>query len=90
MDHDAEQIERAAARRRWPVSVYRLGQEPPEDLSDVTTAAERLAMMWPLAKEAFALAGHSVAPVPRSEMPVVVRRLGDPASGDPTGQRPRP
>lgn len=37
---------------------FRLGEEPGDDLSDTTTAAERLAMMWPLAVEAWTLSGR--------------------------------
>ncbi len=37
--------ERAAYRRahpeEWPIRVYRLGEEPDDDLSDTTAAAER-------------------------------------------------
>jgi len=31
--------------------------EDADDISDVTTAAERIGMMWPLAQEAWRLAG---------------------------------
>jgi hypothetical protein len=65
---------RGGMRAAWPVRLHRLGQEPGEDLSATTTAEERLAMMWPLALEAFGLAG----PLPayrREDAPVVVRRL---------------
>lgn len=60
-------------RAGWPVRWHRLGDEPSEDLSPTTTAEERLAMMWPLALEAFGLAG----PLPvyrRGEAPVALRR----------------
>ena len=46
--------ERRADRAAWPVRVYRLGEEPGDDLSRETTPAQRLAMMWPLAVEAWA------------------------------------
>lgn len=46
-------------RRDWPISRYQLGQEPGDDLSQVTTAQQRLEMMWPLAKEAWLLSGRS-------------------------------
>src|SRR3954454_330768 len=43
---DRERKARAAARKSWPIRVYRLGEDPDEDLSDTTTASERLEMMW--------------------------------------------
>jgi hypothetical protein len=53
--------------------VYRLGAEPGDDLSGTTTAEERLAMMWPLALEAWTLAGLSVPGYARHETPVARR-----------------
>jgi hypothetical protein len=56
---------------------FRLGAEPGDDLSSTTSAQERLAMMWPLALEAWALAGRVVPDYPRSEAAVAVRPLRD-------------
>ena len=64
---------RALARRSWPVRKLRLGDEPGDDLSATTTAEERLAMMWPLAVEAWSLTGRSIPEYPREDTPV--RRL---------------
>jgi hypothetical protein len=64
-------------RSAWPVRVYRLGAEPTDDLSATTTVDQRLEMVEGLTLEAFALAGHRPLPRPRSEWPVVVRRLGE-------------
>ena len=64
-------------RTSWPVRVYRLGAEPPEDLSATTTAEERLAMMEPLALEAYALSARSWPAYLRAESPVRLRRLGE-------------
>ena len=47
-------------RREYPVRVYRRGQKPPDTDSTLTTVAERLAMMWPLALEAWAFMGEPV------------------------------
>ena len=67
--------ERAAARKNWPVRVYRLGQEPPDRLVQTTTAKERLAMMWPLALEAWSLTRHPLPAYRREDAPVrLVRR----------------
>ena len=64
-DHsDEARKARAAARRDWPVRKFRLGHEPGDDLSATTTAEERLAMMWPLAMEAWTLAGRPIAAAP--------------------------
>jgi len=71
--------ERARARRTWPVRRFSLGGEPPDDLRATTTAEERLAMMWPLALEAWALAGRDVPDYERSNAPVrcvAMERLG--------------
>jgi hypothetical protein len=64
-------------RSRWPVRLYRLGEEPPDDLSAVTTPEERLAMMESLAEEAFSLAGRPRPTYSRAETPVALRRLGE-------------
>jgi hypothetical protein len=61
---------RAAARRSWPVRKFQLGGEPPDDLSAFTTPEERLAMMWPLALEAWELTGRPVPTYTRNEAPV--------------------
>ena len=66
---------RASARRSWTVRVYDLGAEPDEDLSGSTTVQERLAMMWPLALEAWRLSGRELPEYERAEMPVAVRPL---------------
>lgn len=64
---------RAGARRDWPVRKRRLGEEPGDDLSAMTTAKERLAMMWPLALEAWSLTGRPMPNYERQDAPI--RRL---------------
>ena len=44
--------------------------EPGPDLRSTTTPEERLAMMWPLAREAWTLAGRAIPDYPRHGMPV--------------------
>jgi hypothetical protein len=65
----------------WPVRVYRLGGEPPADLSASTTAEERLAMMWPLALEAWSLLGplpdYERGATPVARRPWRVRSAGE-------------
>jgi hypothetical protein len=66
---------RAALRKSWPIRIYRLGEEPAEDLSATTTALERLAMMWPLAQDAWASTGRAVPDYPRHLAPIRILRL---------------
>jgi len=61
---------RAAERQSWPVRKFRLGSEPSDDLSDFTTPDERLEMMWPLALEAWSMAGHALPDYDRGETPI--------------------
>lgn len=64
----------ALPRSAWPVRVVRLGEKP-ESLAEQTTPEERLAMMWPLARDTWAMMGGDLPACPRNEMPVrVVRR----------------
>ena len=48
----------------------RLGDEPGDDLSATTTAEERIAMMWPLAVEAWSLTGRPMPEYERRNAPV--------------------
>jgi len=77
-DNEAAQ-ERARSRRTWRVRRFALGREPGDDLRATTTAEERLAMMWPLAREAWALAGRDLPDYERANAPircVAMERLG--------------
>jgi hypothetical protein len=76
---DRSMLERAERRRQraaeWPVRRYDLGSEPVRDPLDRSTVNERIELMWPLAKEAWAVAGKPIPSYPRSEIPgVLVRR----------------
>ena len=63
-------------RARWPVRRFPLGAEPGDDLSATTTPAERIAMVWTLTLEAWAVAGRPLPVYRRDETPVrVLRRL---------------
>ena len=77
---DSAEEARRAARAQWPVRKVRLEDESGPDLSATTTAEERLAMMWPLACEAWSLAGRAMPEYPRDRMPI---RVIQPAGGDP-------
>jgi hypothetical protein len=71
---------RVAARARWPIVRYRLGEEPPDDLSTTTTAEDRIAMMWPLAEAAWKLA---VRPWPTYDRRTIPARVFRPGSRPP-------
>lgn len=77
---DAES--RRQARAAWPVVVRRLGAAE-DDISDVTTPAERIAMMWPLAEEAWRLAGRPIPTYDRAHTPCRILR-GDEQRPDDT------
>jgi hypothetical protein len=62
--------DRAIARTSWPVRKHRLGEEPSDDLSDSTTAEERLQMMWPLTLDAWNLTDRPIPDYKRDEAPV--------------------
>ena len=79
---DSARDARRENRARWPVRMFRLEDAPGPDLSATTTAEERLAMMWPLAREAWSLAGRAIPDYPRDRTPIRVIR---PAGGDPVG-----
>lgn len=70
VDDKSARARRASARKAWPVRKHRLGEEPSDDLSDLTTAEERLAMMWPLSLEAWTLTGKPLPEYDRSQAPV--------------------
>jgi hypothetical protein len=74
---------RARDRTRWPVRRAPLGQEPDDDLALRTTPIERVLMMWPLARDAWILAGKPIPTYRREETPVRVIR---PAAGSADGQ----
>jgi hypothetical protein len=67
---EEERAARRAARASWPIRVYRLGNEPGDDLSSTTTAEERLAMVWSLTLEAWAVAGKPLPCYSRGETPI--------------------
>jgi hypothetical protein len=67
----------AADRSSWPVRRYRLGAEPADDLSDVTSAEERLAVMWSMACQGWALAGRSMPTYDRAHIPMRLVRPGE-------------
>jgi len=65
---------RARARVTWPVRRFPVGEEPGDDLSRCTTAAERLGMMWELAVEAWRMSGREIPAYDRRAAPGSVVR----------------
>jgi len=65
-------------RSNWPIRRHRLGEEPGDDIANVTTPDERLAMMWSLAKEGWALAGRELPVYDRASIPTRLLRPGEP------------
>jgi hypothetical protein len=66
---------RAASHRTWPVRLVALGSEPPDDIDRSTTPEERLAMVWSLTVEAWAVSGRPMPTYPRTATPVRLCRL---------------
>jgi hypothetical protein len=78
-DTDSERAERAKGRGNWAIRRTVLGA-PEISLLGITTPAERIAMMWPLAVEAYRVAGRSIPAFEWSKAPSRVVRPGDPES----------
>ena len=73
---------RRKARAAWPVVVRSLADSTDDDLSNVTDPVQRIRMMWPLAVEAWQLAGLPLPSYTRSDTPSRVFRAGDPRPCD--------
>jgi hypothetical protein len=61
-------------RRSLPVRVYRLGEEPGDDLSAVSTPEQRLAMVAELSRRMWTLTGRPLPSYTRASMPGRVLR----------------
>lgn len=79
---EAEAAARAERRASWPVRVGTLEAPPRDNLAATTTVADRIAMMWPLAFEAWTFAGLPIPDYRRQDAPIVVTRAGDPNAHD--------
>ncbi len=85
MQDDAAEA-RVTARQGWPVRIFRLGEEPGDDLSAETTAEQRLAMVWELTARMWELAGSPRPSYARSDMPIRLTRRGSPSDGQTSGE----
>jgi hypothetical protein len=61
-------------RRKISVSVFRLGEEPGDDLSQTTTAEERLRMLHELSARMWELTGRPMPAYERANIPIRVLR----------------
>jgi hypothetical protein len=68
---------RRQARAGWPVTRHRLGEEPGDDLSDVTTPEQRIAMMAELSESAWLATGHPLPSYDRRDIPGRLFRPGE-------------
>jgi hypothetical protein len=73
---------RRKARAGWPVAMHSLQDDAGDDLSDTTDPAQRIRMMWPLAVEAWRLAGRPLPAYTRANTPCRVFRAGGPRPDD--------
>jgi hypothetical protein len=67
---DQGTLSRAASRRTWPVRLVGLGTEPRAHIPRLTTPEERLAMVWTLTVEGWALADRPMPAYLRRATPV--------------------
>ena len=82
MSDGSDRAARKRMRADWPIARYALGEEPGDDLSETTTPSERIAMMWPLALEAWAVAGRPLPDYTRANLPGRLFRPGEPRPDD--------
>ncbi len=59
---------------RGPIRVYRLGEEPGDDLSASTTPEERIELVWELTRRMWELGGGAAPSIPRERLPVRIIR----------------
>ena len=81
-DPSGAEARRRAARATWPIARFALGDESADDISAVTTPAERIAMMRELAETAWKLAGRPLPTYDRRHIPARLFRPGTPPLPD--------
>jgi hypothetical protein len=69
MDDVAARQKRALARANWSISAHKLGEEPLHDLRAHTTPSERVAMVWRLTQDAWAMSGRPMPDYARADAP---------------------
>lgn len=68
------QPDSTAARPLWPVRVYRLGEEPGDDLTALSTPEQRIAIVAVLSRRMWELTGRPMPSYARGAMPGRVLR----------------
>jgi hypothetical protein len=76
------QARRRADRAGWPITRFRLDEEPPDHLPEMATPTERVAMMWALAESAWKIARRPWPSYDRRTIPARLFRPGDPPPDD--------
>ena len=79
---DEAHEKRAKARANWPIRKYRLGEEPGDEVWATMTPEERVRLMWPLAVDAWILAGRKLPNYERSNAPTRLYRPGETVPDD--------
>jgi hypothetical protein len=77
VDSESARKARSAARAGWRFTSYRLGEQPECDLSSTTTASERVAMVWRLTQDAWAMMNAPIPDYDRAQIPGRVIRKHD-------------
>lgn len=73
---------RRKARATWPIVRQSIHGDPGDDISDQTTASERIAMMAELAEAAWRVSGRPLPQYERSQIPGRIFRRGGPGPED--------
>lgn len=68
---------RQKARQSWPIRTFVRGQDPNAILEGSPSTAERLAIVWQLTVESWALAGRPLPEYGRKDMPIRCYTLGE-------------
>lgn len=68
-ESEERELRRSVRLRSLEIRRYALDGEPSEDLSASTTPAQRIGMMWTLARRAWTLMGKDLPVYPREEIP---------------------
>ena len=62
---------------KLPVRIFSLQEQPGDDLGATTTAEERVAMIWRLTLDAWAMAGRSIPQYQRDQAPIRIVTLAE-------------
>ena len=68
-ESEERELRRSRRLRSLEIRRYALDREPDEDLSASTTPAQRVGMMWTLARRAWSLMGKDLPDYRREEIP---------------------